>query len=57
MFANDDGGSRDIVGIDAFELVDSVGDEAELAIEGGADVLFLRCEMVPSIGEELINGS
>lgn len=57
VFDKEGGGSRLIVGTDAFELVDSVGDEAALAIEGGADVLVRRREIVPCVGEELISGS
>lgn len=50
------GGSRVIAGIEAWDEDDSVGEDAELVIEGGADDLFRRWEMVPSVGEELING-
>lgn len=56
-FDNDGGGSRLRAGRDVCELVDSVGDEAALAIEGGADVLLLRMEIVPCVGEELMSGS
>ena len=49
-------GSLLITGTDALDIVDSVGDDAELVTEGGAEVLFLRCEIVPIVGDELIKG-
>ena len=44
-----------ILGTDAAEVVESVGDDEDVD-EGGAEVLTRRCEMVPITGEVLIRG-
>ena len=46
-----------MAGADTCELVDSVGEDAVLVMEGGADVLLRRIEIVPRVGEALINGA
>lgn len=43
-----------IVGTDAVVAVESVGEDG--FVDGGADVFVRRCEMVPIIGDVLING-
>lgn len=44
-----------MLGRETLELVDSVGEDAVLVMEGGAEVLFLRKDMVPIVGEALMS--
>ena len=50
-------GSLLIPGRDPIEAEDSVGDDGAPVMDGGADVLVRRCDIVPITVVALINGA